>query len=79
MQLPDKPGETIFGVNGDAIRVSFAGQRGRIFPPHNIGDLGGCESHYIVCVVPPEISVEIVKIPPGCTDYDHVFFHYASF
>src|SRR5258708_1334337 len=63
----------------DTLRVARAGELGGVFPPGDVGDLGGGEPHHLVVRAVAEAEVEVVEVPPcGTHDEDTLRGHEPS-
>ena len=58
--------QLVFGVDGDALRISASTQRGWIPPAGDARDLGGREGDDLVAGVLTEVGIEGVEVPSGC-------------
>ena len=68
----DQLWEVAFGVDGDALRVERSGQLGGIQATFDVRDLGGCESHDLVFLVPAEERIEVMEVA-ACGAHDEGF------
>ena len=74
----DQIGKIFFSKNRNPFRIQFACKHGRIFPAINIRYLGSSECDYIVAFIIPEIGIEVVEIPSGCSNYYYILFWHNS-
>ena len=75
---PDQLGEITLVVDRDAFGVEGAGERRRVDPVRDAGDLGGRERHDPGVAVAPEDDVEVVEVAPARA-HDHDTAHGSSF
>ena len=68
-----------FRVDGDALGIQLPRERRGILAALDVGDLGGRERHDPIFGVVPEISVEVVEIPSGGSQDEHLFHVFLSF
>ena len=72
--LLDQFGQPGLFKDGDSVGIEPAGQRGRIFPALDIGNLGGRERHDFVVGVVAIVGVEVVEIASRRTHDNHFLF-----
>src|SRR6266568_9532190 len=71
--------QLVFGVNGDALRVSASTQRGWIPPAGDARDLGSREGDDLVAGVLTEVGIEGVEVPAGCSHDEYALDRHAAF
>jgi len=75
VEFCNQPWQVFFGINGDALWVSVAGEFRRVRSPFNSRDLSRSESHNFKVSVISEIDIEVMKISAGGTHDDGSFPH----
>jgi hypothetical protein len=69
--LRDDRVEILLGIDGDACRIGLAAERRRIPSFFDVRNLGGGETDNPNPWIVSEAGVEVVKIPPGCSQNEH--------
>ena len=77
--LADQRLQLLFCHDGNPFRIERAGQLRRIGAVGDVGNLRGCERHHPVVRVVPIHYVEVVEIPPCCSQNDDPLHSRAPF